>query len=81
MHDKAIPVDHRRLRWPVVAAMALVVAVLSPLFIIFELILTAIVGTVWLIVLRLRGRIDEPFAALLIGCVPYLALAIVTVAL
>jgi hypothetical protein len=80
MHNST-PVGHRRLRWPVVAAMALVVAVLSPLLIVFEMILTAIVNTMWLIAPRLRGRIDEPFAALLIGCVPYLALVLVAAAL
>jgi hypothetical protein len=76
--DAQRPVDEGRpTRWGLVAFVALVTMVLSPLIIVFELAAIVLLGSVWLLRPRWRGGLTESLYGMLFGCVPYLVAAVI----
>ena len=69
--------DVQSTRWGLVAFVALVTMVLSPLLIVFELMATAVLGTVWLLRPQWRGVLTESLFGMLFGCVPYVVAAVI----
>jgi hypothetical protein len=70
-------VEGRSTRWGLVALVALVMVVLSPLLIVFQLMATAVLATVWLLRPKWRGVLAESLLAMLFGCVPYVVAAFI----
>lgn len=68
----------RGTHWPTVAVIAIVVGVLSPFLIMFEIVAAVLLIALWLTRPSTRPLLETPLTGLLIGCMPYLALAFVS---